>query len=120
MPVLNENAALVTLLRNARRPWPVYARLVAEAGSATEILERERGVNSGAPRLFKDDSAINEAAADIARWESDGMQLLTIIDPDYPENLRVLEDRPPLLFVSGRLRPGDARSVAVVGARRAG
>jgi DNA processing protein len=47
------------------------------------------------------------------------MTLLTILDGDYPENLRAVYDRPPFIFVAGRLRPEDSRSVAVVGARMA-
>ena len=48
-----------------------------------------------------------------------GMRLLTVLDPDYPENLRTVHDRPPLIFVAGSLESGDARSIAVVGARKA-
>ena len=47
------------------------------------------------------------------------MRLLTVLDPDYPENLRTVHDRPPLIFVAGELLPPDARSIAVVGARQA-
>ena len=36
-----------------------------------------------------------------------------------PENLRAVHDRPPLLFVAGTLAAADARSVAVIGSRRA-
>jgi DNA processing protein len=47
------------------------------------------------------------------------MRALTVLDRDYPENLRAVHDRPPLIFVAGTLQPQDARSVAVIGARRA-
>ena len=46
------------------------------------------------------------------------MRLLTVLDPGYPENLRTVHDRPPLVFVAGELTPEDARSIAVVGARK--
>lgn len=44
--------------------------------------------------------------------------MLTVLDPDYPHNLRRVHDRPPLIFATGRLTRADARSVAVVGTRR--
>jgi DNA processing protein len=46
------------------------------------------------------------------------MRLLTVLDRDYPRNLRAAHDRPPLIFVAGALEPGDARSVAVIGTRK--
>lgn len=116
MAPLPEAAALVVLLRTGRRPWQRYAELLEEAGSAVAVLDDERG---GQGSLFAADDATADAARDIDRWEANGMRLLTVLDPDYPENLRTVHDRPPLIFVAGRLQPADARSVAVVGARQA-
>lgn len=48
-----------------------------------------------------------------------GHAVLTVLDDDYPPNLRSIHDRPPLLFVRGRIDEGDERSIAVVGTRRA-
>ena len=106
-----DRAALVALIRAGKRPCGVYADLVEEAGSALPVLEEEQGLL--APDL------IEAAAADIASWEVEGMRLFTVLDPGYPENLRTVHDRPPLVFVAGELKPQDARSVAVIGARRA-
>ncbi len=47
------------------------------------------------------------------------MRLLTILDDRYPENLRAVHDRPPLIFVAGQLASEDSRAIAVIGARRA-
>ena len=47
-----------------------------------------------------------------------GHRGVSVLDDDYPPNLRTIHNRPPLLFVRGRLTPKDARSVAVVGTRR--
>jgi len=47
------------------------------------------------------------------------MRLMTVLDAEYPDNLRAVHDRPPLIFVAGRLQPSDTRSVAVVGSRKA-
>jgi DNA processing protein len=48
-----------------------------------------------------------------------GAQLTTVLDSDYPANLRLVPDLPPFLFCKGSLEPRDARSVAVVGTRQA-
>jgi len=118
-----ESAALVALLRGGCRPWQVYADLVEEAGSALAVLEREDGEH-GQQSLFdeprRDRELRLQAAADqISSWQRAGMRLITVLDPDYPENLRAVHDRPPLIFVAGRLEPDDARSIAVVGTRSA-
>lgn len=49
-----------------------------------------------------------------------GASLVTVLDPEYPENLRTVTDLPPFLFYRGKLdHEADARSVAVVGTRDA-
>jgi DNA processing protein len=106
-----ETTALVVLLRNGHRPPSHYADLVEEAGSGQAVLEQEHGL------LTEDLSAA--AASAIAGWTSHGIRVLTVLDPDYPENLRAVHDRPPLLFVRGDLQPWDERAVAVIGSRRA-
>lgn len=111
MTQVDERAALVALLRTTTRPWRVCADLVEGQGSAIAVLEQERG-------LFAADelSACREA---IGAWDRRGLRMTTVLDGDYPENLRAVHDRPPLMFVAGRLEAGDWRSVAVIGSRRA-
>lgn len=48
-----------------------------------------------------------------------GAQLTTVLDTDYPANLRMVPDAPPFLFHRGHLDACDARSIAVVGTREA-
>ena len=60
---------------------------------------------------------IEQAATDVATWEAEGIKTLTVLDPAYPHNLRAVHDRPPLMFVAGRLERRDPRSVAVIGSR---
>ena len=48
-----------------------------------------------------------------------GYNFVTILDDDYPENLRYIEDRPALLFYKGMLDyEKDKNSIAFVGARK--
>jgi DNA processing protein len=125
MPAVTESAALVALLRSGRRPWSEYADLVEDAGSATAIWERELAGDAQVS-LFPSDDAHTPAAPtleaianEIAAWGRAGLLLLTVLDAAYPENLRAVHDRPPLIFVAGGLQQADARSIAVVGTRAA-
>jgi DNA processing protein len=106
-----DTAALVALLQAGKRPGAAYAELVEVSGSAQAILEQEHGL------LASD--LLDTAADAVTSWVAQGIRLLTVLDDEYPENLRAVHDRPPLLFVAGRLEPRDARSVAVIGSRRA-
>jgi DNA processing protein len=128
---------MVALLRTGRRPWVEYAEMVEERGSAAAVLEDEfAGAAAPAEQtiLFSDrvdaDAAegrsipdrgelLHHASADLDRWSAAGMRLVTMLEPDYPPNLRAVHDRPPMVFVAGRLTPADAHGVAVVGARKA-
>ncbi len=107
-----DTAALIALLRSGRRPWSQYAELVEEAGSASAVLELEQSET-----LLPAEPLLADAAADITRWHKRGIAVLSVLDAHYPQNLSTVHDRPPLVFVSGRLLPQDAQSVAVVGAR---
>jgi hypothetical protein len=45
----------------------------------------------------------------------DGVRITTVLDDDYPANLRLICNLPPFLTYSGTLERDDARSVAVMG-----
>jgi DNA processing protein len=126
----DESAALLVLLRTGAQPRQRYADLVEQAGSAVAVLEQERDERGGEQasllaaedaleRTKELDQLLATAASEIKGWRADGMRLLTVLDADYPENLRTVHDRPPMIFVAGGLEPRDARSVAVIGARNA-
>lgn len=57
--------------------------------------------------------------AELAAAAAAGARLVTVMDEGYPANLRLIPNLPPFLFYVGDLREEDARSVAVVGTRRA-
>lgn len=106
-----DTAALVALLRSPKRRPAEYADLIEEQEEAGPILTDEQGLL--APTLRE------QARSEISAWAKEGIRALGLLDPEYPANLRAVHDRPPLLFVRGRIQPEDARSVAVIGARRA-
>jgi DNA processing protein len=116
-----DRAALVALLRNARRPWHEYAEAVEQAGSALPVLDQELGAVEDQTSLLPEDAEplLERAERDILAWKAQGFELWTVLDQEYPTNLRTVFDRPPFVFVSGRLATLDTRSIAVIGARRA-
>lgn len=117
---VNEAAATLALLRAGIHPPHVIADLIEERQSALAVLQEIEGAKSRAPRLFNDmEPQLARATEDITRWETRHIGLSTVLDPDYPENLRMVHDRPPLLFVAGDLIATDSRSIAVIGSRRA-
>ena len=121
MTSARDSAALVALLRLERRPAQEYSELLEETGSAVTVLNDELRGASGQASLLPEDPepAIARAEAEIAAWQGAGYRLLTILDAEYPANLRRVHDRPPMVFVAGKLSDADDRSVAVIGSRRA-
>jgi DNA processing protein len=112
---------MVALLRSGTLPWQRYADLVEEAGSAVRLLAGEAPRAGDQTTLFAPDAdrLMAEAQAEVDDWEAAGIDLLTVLDDGYPDNLRAVHDRPPLVFVAGRLLPADAKSLAVIGSRTA-
>lgn len=59
------------------------------------------------------------AQAELDKVKNDDIRLVTVLDEDYPRNLRRIYNAPPFLFVRGQIVDLDLRSVAVVGTRNA-
>jgi DNA processing protein len=120
-----ETAALIALLRRNPRghPWHLQAELVEQSQSAMACLERDLAEGDAGQMMLvatdHQDELLGQAMADLAMWNGQGIRVLTVLDPEYPRNLRGVHDRPPLIFVDGHLDPADERSVAVIGSRHA-
>ncbi len=114
-----ERAALVALLRQrpSGQSWPALTVEVAESGSALAVWRRH---TEAAPSLFdaEEDDPVESALADIHGWREQGLTLLTILDAEYPAQLREVHEMPPLLFARGQVKEDD-RGVSVVGSRAA-
>lgn len=83
---------------------PAKLRSVVSAAIAETLHEPTAILNAGE----KAQRVLDEA-------HRRGVRVLSVFDPDYPEALRSLSDRPPILFVKGKLPP--RRSVACIGTR---
>lgn len=105
------------LAREAQRPAGLSRLLAGEIGEDSRdgraTRQRlEEGLASLPDRLDRVQGEIDAATLIDAR-------LVTVLDDEYPSNLRVTPKLPPFLFYRGELRRDDARSVAVVGTRQA-
>ncbi|MGI6576321.1 MAG: DNA-processing protein DprA [bacterium] len=47
------------------------------------------------------------------------IKLITLLDQEYPKNLQLIVDPPPVLYIYGHLQTDDNMAMAVVGSRRA-
>jgi len=105
------------IARAAQRPGGLERLIAGELAEKSLDAERTAEALAGlrgvlAAQLERADCAIEAAAAV-------GARLITVLDDDYPANLRLVYNLPPFLFVRGKLRRDDAKSVAVVGTRNA-
>lgn len=87
------------------------------------ITEKSAAAKRSLPVLrsgLRDQPALTQRVArELEAASGAGARLVTVLDPDYPVNLRMIPNLPPFLFYRGDLREEDARSVAVVGTRQA-
>lgn len=120
-----EQAALLALVARARGEWHLVAQLLEATGSALRVTRRD-WTGFEPPELIRAASGTHTTDADIDRFEQqigelhgEGIRLVTVLDAEYPTNLRLVYNRPPFLFFRGDLSPEDERAVAIVGTRSA-
>jgi DNA processing protein len=125
VPGRDEQAAVLALVAKTTGEWHRTAELIEGARSALRIVHGEwTGFEPHEIRVSDLVAAVDEAglaryAEMIESLEARDVRLLTVLDVDYPANLRQVYNRPPFLWVRGSLRPQDDRAVAVVGTRQA-
>jgi DNA processing protein len=90
------------------------ARVLAHPGEYADHLP------PAAREALRGGRARARAEAELAAAERRGVRVVGWDEPDYPERLRRIYDPPPVLYVRGRLQPGEGeRAVAIVGSRAA-
>ena len=106
--------------------WHFLARVAQKPDGLARLLdtpptERSHEAVEALRRLRDARDELNEHRAWVEALlrdtAADGIRLTTVLDDDYPANLRLIHNLPPFLFYRGELRPEDARAVAVVGTR---
>lgn len=123
----HELAAIVALIRTGVVPAYRLTTLIEFFASAVKLVQLSETDRLMAPPNAWDavigavtPEDLGRAMRDVSDWRLRDYDIRTILDPTYPESLRDVFDRPPLLFVLGKwVEDVDSRSVAVVGTRRA-
>lgn len=121
-----EQAALLAIVKAATGTWKWsrIANAVVDIGSAVAIIRGDwTGYEDAEAKELRVDAAgaeslIPEYLKLVESIEGEGARLITILDSDYPLNLRTIYNPPPFIFVRGDLTPADDRSIAVVGTRK--
>lgn len=104
------------VLRALTRHFDGHLSTALQADEAT--LRQVSGVG---PKIAKTILAVDlsAVAAAIQEWQSQGVRIIPLDDPDYPPVLKTLTDPPATLFCCGTIRLNFPAAVAVVGSRRA-
>lgn len=104
------------IAREAQRPDGL-ARLAA--GQVTEEnAEARRTAKLLAELPNEPITLLRDIRESIEAAFAEGSSLTTVLDDDYPLNLRSIYNLPPFLFYKGKLGPDDTQAVAVVGTRK--
>ena len=121
-----EQAAVLALVRATEREWYKTAVMIEEVGSALRFLSRQWTGFEPFDVASADALAARVAPGDVDKFEDmiwsfarSGVKLVTVLDDQYPGNLRAIYNRPPMLFVKGDILAPDEKAVAVVGTRTA-
>lgn len=105
------------LAREAQRPNGLDRLWAGQVAESNKEATQARALIADNAGSF--DQLIDEAVATAERADKVDARLVTVLDEEYPENLRLIYNLPPFLFVRGTLTNSDLRSVAVVGTRKA-
>jgi DNA processing protein len=120
-----EAAAVLALAARTHRSWHLLSQALEEAGTALDLAAGIRTGNEppaledALERVVVQEEQLEENERLIDDLANRGVSLVTVLDEEYPSNLRLVYDRPPFLFVRGHLRDEDRRAIAVVGTRKA-
>lgn len=105
------------IAREAQRPGGVdrlwNAAPLEASADAVKAIEALKPLNGAVEEYAA------AAQAEVNKIRRDDVRLITVVDDDFPSNLRLVPNAPPFLFVRGAMTEADLRSVAVVGTRDA-
>ena len=121
----DELVALVALARSQLLSSSELSAAVEYYGSAVKLVElAQRGELASARGQHSlptmDAALLGQARREVAQWQAESLQVRTLLDDDYPPNLRSIHNRPAWMFFEGTWNSDrDSRAVAVVGSRKA-
>ncbi len=100
--------------------------LISHFGSAENVyqcsfaeLTASGLVNKKAALTISRDRNIEKADEYLKTMKETGINVYTIHESEYPENLKNIYDPPPVLYVKGELTTEDSLAIGIVGSRKA-
>ena len=99
--------ALLDYFGDARTAWQAPPQALQAAGLSPKLVEN----------LLKIRSQVSLELV-WERMQTQGINILTWEDENYPRRLKDIDQPPPVLYLRGDLTPGDEWAVAIVGTRR--
>ncbi|MFA6548655.1 MAG: DNA-processing protein DprA [Candidatus Margulisiibacteriota bacterium] len=83
-----------------------------------EILSIE-GINQRAAKSFLEYRTKIDLEQESASIAKAGVEVLTLLDDNYPSHLKNIYDPPPVLYYKGQILKEDEKAIAIVGTRKA-
>ena len=104
--------------------YQTFKNLVAHFGSASRIPGHHageymqiKGIGNKTAKLLEDSNFELVCEREISRASRLQVNIITIFDPEYPENLKAISSPPLALYVAGRIPDDLTRSLGIVGSR---
>ncbi len=125
MAMNRERYVLLNLIQTVgsnqwRRLFEAFGGPEAVCAATARALQEIGGISPDTAQRIADGCQREQRACDeLAMAQQDGVTIITLDEPGYPELLRAIHDPPLVLYLKGKLPPREGMTVAVVGSRRA-
>jgi DNA processing protein len=98
---------LLAYFKSLAEAWPAEINQFRQAGLDNSVIEQ---IKKQRPQINPD--------WQMERLTKEKIDLITILDKDYPKLLKEIYTPPALLYVRGKLEPSDEFSLGIVGTRK--
>lgn len=102
-----------------------FKKLLGHFGSLEEAWKngsQQDFVSAGLEEDLAREIAVRRPQMDLTKeltvLDKENINIITILDEDYPKLLKEIYDPPQIMYIKGKLEPADEFSVAVVGTRK--
>ncbi|MCE5194044.1 MAG: DNA-processing protein DprA [Nitrospiraceae bacterium] len=102
----------------AKKLLAVYKNPKDVFNASIKELSEIKSVGPKKAKNIKEFDAWKKIDAEIAKLKNSGIQIITINDKDYPENLKAVNDSPIFIYVKSIPEKNDKFALAVVGSRK--
>ncbi|OIO36207.1 MAG: DNA protecting protein DprA [Candidatus Omnitrophica bacterium CG1_02_46_14] len=122
----DDHRKIVALSLIARVGAVTYKKLTEKFGDIDSILKATskdltslKNLPKNLQESLKNPELLEKAEKEITKAQKSGVDIISLLDPEYPEELREIYDAPMVLYVRGHLPIKGTPAVAIVGSRKA-